>query len=174
MRQTKPLPWGARVSLDFRQKLLDMCVRLGWTEDHAGWLMACMAFETGRTFSPSVRNPASSATGLIQFMEATARGMGTSTRELARMPATQQLDYVEKYFRPNARNINSLEDMYMAILWPKGISQTLEHVLWKTGTRQYAVNRGLDKNRDGRVTKSEAAAKVKELYYEGLLFKNVA
>lgn len=174
MKQTKPLPWGMKVSLDFKQKLFNMCERLKWTEDHAGWLMACMAFETGRTFSPSVRNPASSATGLIQFMEATARGMGTSTKELARMSATKQLDYVERYFKANAHKINSLEDMYMAILWPKGISQTLEYVLWKTGTRQYAVNRGLDKNRDGRVTKLEAASKVKELYYEGLLIKNVA
>lgn len=32
------------------------------------FLMATMAFETAETFSPSVRNPLSNATGLIQFM----------------------------------------------------------------------------------------------------------
>lgn len=172
MKQTKPLPWGKRVNESFRSKLFEICSNLGWTENHAGWLMACMAFETGRTFSPNVRNPTSSATGLIQFMSATARGLGTTTTALVRMSAVQQLDYVEKYFKPYARSIRSLDDMYMAILWPKGIAQPLEYILWKTGTRAYAVNRGLDSNRDGKVTKSEAAAKVRQLYHEGFRAEN--
>lgn len=166
---TKPLAWGARVSADFRERVYALCAALGWSEDHASWLMACMAFETGQTFSPSVRNPASSATGLIQFMAATARGLGTTTTRLARMSAVEQLAYVEAYFRPTARRIRSLEDLYLAILWPKGVGQALEYVLWKTGTRAYWVNRGLDRNRDGQVTKAEAAAKVREQLLIGLL-----
>lgn len=173
MTPTKPLPWGARVSADFRARVYRLCSNLGWNEDHAAWLMACMAFETGRTFSPSVRNPSSSATGLIQFMAATARGLGTTTKALARMSAVEQLGYVERYFRPHAGRIRSLEDMYMAILWPRGIGQVLEYVLWKTGTRTYAVNRGLDANRDGKVTKREAASKVRAMLDEGYLKANV-
>lgn len=173
MTPTKPLPWGARVSPEFRARVYRLCDNLGWSEDHAAWLMSCMAFESGRTFSPSVRNPASSATGLIQFMAATARGLGTTTAALARMSAVEQLGYVERYFRPYAARIRSLEDMYMAILWPRGIGQILEYVLWKTGTRAYAVNRGLDANRDGRVTKREAAAKVRAMLDEGYSMRNV-
>jgi len=168
MRPTKPLAWGNRVSAAFRDRVYDLCDNLGWSEDHASWLMAVMAFETGRKFRSDTRNPASSATGLIQFMAATARGMGTTTAKLAQMGEVQQLGWVERYLRPYASRIRSLEDMYMAVLWPRGVGQAIEYVLWVTGTRQYAVNRGLDANRDGKVTKREAAGKVREQLQLGL------
>ena len=82
------LAWGARVSPEFRSKLAVGCAELGIDPSH---LMACMAFETGRTFSPSVRNEVSGATGLIQFMPSTAKGMGLTTAELAGMTAEDQL-----------------------------------------------------------------------------------
>ncbi len=168
MRQTKPLAWGRQVSPGFRERLFQLCENLGWSEDQASDLMAIIAFETGRMFSPSVRNPRSSATGLIQFMAATAKALGTSTKALAAMTPEGQLDYVERYFRPHASRIKTLEDMYMTVLWPRAVGRTLEYVLWKTGTRAFAVNRGLDLNRDGRVTKREAAAKVREQREVGL------
>lgn len=41
--------------------------------------MAAMAFESGETFSPSIKNAAGSgAVGLIQFMPSTAKALGTS------------------------------------------------------------------------------------------------
>ena len=43
------------------------------------FLLACMAFESGMSFCSSIRNAASGATGLIQFMPSTARGLGTTT-----------------------------------------------------------------------------------------------
>lgn len=165
---TPPLAFGARVSPAFRARLRELVRNLGWTDAHADWLMACMAFETGETFSPSVRNPRSTATGLIQFMAATARQLGTTTTALAAMSAEQQLAYVEAYLRPYAKRIRSLEDMYLAILWPRGIGQALNWVLWTSGTQAYAVNRGLDRNRDGKVTKAEATAKVRALLEKGL------
>jgi hypothetical protein len=59
-----------------------------------------MAFETGGTFSPSQKNAAgSSVIGLIQFMSTTAKNLGTSTSELAKMTAVEQLNYVEKYLK---------------------------------------------------------------------------
>lgn len=167
------LSWGARVSPAFRTKVFSICRDLGWGSDHPDWLMACMAFETGREFRSNTRNPASSATGLIQFMAATARGLGTTTRKLAAMSEVDQLDYVKRYFQPYASRIHSLEDMYMAILWPRGVGQIAEYVLWKTGTRAYAVNRALDKNRDGRVTKREAANKVRAQLETGMRDPNV-
>lgn len=164
----RPLAFGARVSPAFRARLRELVRNLGWTDEHADWLMACMAFETGETFSPSIRNPSSTATGLIQFMAATARQLGTTTTALAGMSAEQQLAYVEAYLRPYANRIRSLEDLYMSILWPRGIGQALNWALWASGTQAYAVNRGLDLNRDGRVTKREATAKVRALLAKGM------
>jgi hypothetical protein len=134
--------------------------------------MAAIAFETGRTFSASVRNPRSSAVGLIQFMRATATNLGTSTDALARMSAEEQLTYVERYFRPYASRIASLEDLYLAILWPAAVGKPSHWVLWPQGAPAYAVNRGLDANRDARITKAEAAAKVQAHLAQGLLADN--
>jgi hypothetical protein len=159
---TKSLAWGKKVSPSFRKKLYQICDELGWGSEHPSWLMACMAFETGRTFSPSIKNPSSSASGLIQFMDATARGLGTTTAKLRAMTPVQQLDWVKKYFKPYASRVNSLEDMYMAILWPVAVGKPLDYALWRSGTRTYAANRGLDVNRDRRTTKREAAGKVRE------------
>ena len=36
------------------------------------WLMAVMNLETGGTFSPSIQNKSTGATGLIQFIPSTA------------------------------------------------------------------------------------------------------
>lgn len=166
------LAWGSKVTPVFRLRVYELCKNLNWPESYASYLMACIAFETGRTFSSTTINRKSGAIGLIQFMKGTARALGTSTAALAKMSNTQQLDYVEKYFRPYASSIKNLESMYMAILWPKAIPNSLEYVLWKTGTRTYLMNRGLDKNRDGRVTKSEAASKVREQLALGLSKEN--
>jgi hypothetical protein len=161
------LAWGAKVSREFRQKVRAICARLGIDPDH---LMACMAWETGRTFSPSVRNMAGSgATGLIQFMPATAAGMGTTTGALAKMSAIAQLDYVERYFAPYRGRMRNLGDVYMAILWPAGIGKADDWVLWDRATRPttYRQNAGIDINRDGRITRAEALAKVSGLLAEG-------
>ncbi|HBC04295.1 MAG TPA: hypothetical protein DC015_08915, partial [Aequorivita sp.] len=40
------------------------------------WLMAVINFESAGTFSPSIQNKYSGATGLIQFMPSTAKSLG--------------------------------------------------------------------------------------------------
>lgn len=164
------LPFGAKVSADFRERLVRLCKNLKWTPEHAGWLMACMAFESAESFSPSIKNAAGSgATGLIQFMPRTAIGLGTTVSQLATMSATAQLDYVEKYFRPYAARIKSLSDMYMAILLPKYVGAGEESVLFSEGIA-YRQNSGLDRNKDGKVTKREAAIHVQTKHIRGARF----
>lgn len=167
------LAWGAATSAEFRARIWDIVDGFGWRPEHANWLMACIAFESGRSFSPSIRNAAGSgATGLIQFMPFTARDLGTSTDELASMTAVEQLDYVEAYFRPYADRIESLSDMYLAILMPRYVGSPENTVLFDGGIA-YRQNKGLDANRDGDITKGEAAAKVKSMLAEGLRTGNV-
>ncbi|MGQ7286026.1 hypothetical protein ACUN7Z_00575 [Vreelandella venusta] len=164
------LPWGAKISPPEIAKVFEICGRMNWGADLAGELMGCMAFESGRTFRPDIRNAAGSgATGLIQFMPATARDLGTTTDALARMTAVEQLEYVYAYFTKYRwhERVRCLEDMYMAILMPKYISSPLGTVLFNDGTRAYTQNRGLDADQDGRITKAEAAAKVRAVYLEG-------
>lgn len=167
------LAWGAKVSPEFRKRVREVAAKIGAPADD---LMAAMAWETGRTFSPSQRNMAGSgATGLIQFMPATARGLGTTTDALARMTAVQQLDYVERYFLPYRGKLRNLGDLYMAILWPAGVGKPDSYVLWDAKTRPttYRQNAGIDINRDGVITRAEALAKVSGLLAEGLLPGNV-
>jgi hypothetical protein len=99
------LAWGAAVSPAFVAKVHRICADLGCESND---LMAAIAFESVETFSPSIRNPMSGATGLIQFMSDTAQGLGTSTDELATMSPEDQLTYVEKYFRPYAGHLSTI------------------------------------------------------------------
>lgn len=142
----------------FRNKTAQVAERLGIKPL---WLLACMSFETGGTFSPSIRNAAGSgATGLIQFMPATAVGLGTTTQALATMDRLQQLDWVEKYFQPYKGRMRGLHDVYMAILWPAAVGRGPEFILFRSGGIAYRQNAGLDWNQDGQITAGEASAKV--------------
>lgn len=161
------LVWGARVEQDFRTRVRQMGKTLNINPN---WVMAIMGFETRFTFDPTTRNPRGSATGLIQFTEATANELGTSTAALRRMTAVQQLDYVEKYFAKYASRIVNLGDAYMAVLWPVAMGRPDSYVMWtKVGTyaREYDVNRELDINRDDQITRGEAASLVNKSMSDG-------
>lgn len=151
------LAWGAKVSDKFRKKVSRISGDLGCDPD---FLMAAMAFETRETFSPKIKNPTSGATGLIQFMPNTAIGLGTTTAALALMSAENQLDFVEKYFASQKGKLHTLEDVYMAILWPVAVGKNNNYVLFAAPSMAYKQNKGLDSDGNGQVTKAEAAAKV--------------
>lgn len=177
------LAWGAKVSPTFRE-------RVWWIADDistkqkaqfdANWLMACMAWESGESFSPSKKNMAGSgATGLIQFMPTTAKELGDyrkvslSTAALAAMTAEDQLTWVYWYFRMQIDRhgaITNLEDCYMAILWPGAIGKPVSAALWEKGKMPttYRQNAGLDSNKDGTITKLEAASHVREKLEKGI------
>ena len=156
--------WSSKVSQTFVDRVEWICDELGMSSDY---LMACMAFESGESFSAAKRNPISSATGLIQFMAATARSLGTTTAALAKMSDEDQLKYVYKYFLPFKGRLKTLEDTYMAILLPSAVGKPNDSNIFRASRAQYLANKGLDKNRDGKVTKAEAAAKVWEKYEKG-------
>jgi hypothetical protein len=166
------LAWGARVSADFGTKVRAIATNLGIDPN---FLMACMAFETGQTFSPSKRNPVSSATGLIQFLSSTAMRLGTTVTALAGMTAEAQLTFVEKYFLPKKGQLHSLTDVYMQILRPVAVGKPDDFVLFSRATDAgtYNANRGLDLNDDGTVTKNEATSKVAAMLTLGLRPGNV-
>lgn len=170
-KQTRPIAWGAKVSATFRARAWWTAVTLRQDPDH---LMSCMAFESGETFSASIRNAAGSgAVGLIQFMPSTAAALGTSVDALARMKAEDQINFVYKYLRPFAGRMETLADSYMAILLPKYVGAPDDSILFSGGTA-YRQNSGLDANKDGRITKIEAAARVMQKLAIGRRPENMA
>lgn len=163
---SKKIAWGNKVSGAFKLKVIEICNELELTPDY---LMACMAFETGETFSSTIKNAAGSgAVGLIQFMPSTAKALGSSTEKLEKLSAVEQLDYVKSYFLPQKGKLNSLEDVYMAILYPAAIGKPTSHVLFEEGKKTYEQNKGFDSNKDGKITLEEISAKVRQKYDRGL------
>ncbi len=164
----RQIAWGNKVSSTFRERVLWIADNLGCS---ANDLMACMAWESGETFRADIKNAAGSgATGLIQFMPSTARALGTTTAKLAALSPEDQLNYVYKYFQPYAGRLNNLGDIYMAILWPKGVGKPDHYVLFdrsKTPTT-FRQNAGLDVNKDGLVTRAECLVKINEKLAKGL------
>jgi hypothetical protein len=169
------LAWGAHVSPIFAKGVIGMSRRLAVPDP--SYLMSCMAFETGETFSPSIRNAAGSgAVGLIQFMPQTAHLLGTTTEDLVAMTAENQLMFVETYFKPRAGKLKTLGDVYGAILWPAMIGKPDDAIVFNKDDVQrpklYVQNKGLDLNKDGHITRGEIVALVQAKMAKGLLQQN--
>lgn len=98
------------------------------------------------------------ATGLIQFMPSTAKGIGTTNRDLYKMNAVQQLDYVKKYFIPWKGKMKSYYDVYAVVFFPALIGKPDTWVLATKDTSAATIakqNPAINKNRDGLITVSE-------------------
>jgi hypothetical protein len=90
------------------------------------WLANVINFES-RGGDPQAVNTSGTkptyATGLIQFMPFTARGLGTSIDALVVMSGREQMKWVEKYFMPWRGRLDSQEDVYMAVFYPVAIGK---------------------------------------------------
>ncbi len=165
------IAWGNAVDLGFKTGVISIAFDLVVCVD---FLMAAMAFESGETFSASTPNAAGSgAVGLIQFMPSTAVNLGTTTDALAAMTASAQLAYVKLYFAPYRGKLKTLEDVYMAILYPAAIGTGSDHVLFSSGTQAYSQNVGLDLDGNGFITVGEATSRVRREYEKGLTGANI-
>lgn len=155
----------------FAAKLLETAHRLGIMP---GWLMVVFYIETAASrtgkIDHRVMNPATGATGLIQFMPRTAAALGTTTAALAQMSNVQQLGWVEKYLNPYRGRMKSLTDVYMAVFFPAAIGKPDNWVLQTTRLSAETVARFnplFDLNKDGRITVGEIKAKVSQFVPKG-------
>lgn len=119
----------------FMKKLQQVANALGI---EASVLLGIMKHETNNTLSPKAKAPGKhGAIGLIQFIPKTARDLGTSTSELAKMSATQQLDYVYKFYKSvGVRPGMDIGDMYMLTFMPAYVGKTPSTILGKKGGGQ--------------------------------------
>ena len=129
-------------------------------------LMALMYSESG--IDPSRTNSNGGATGLIQFMPKTAESLGTTTEKLKKMSAVEQMDYVEKCLLQSKKMAGykdsdtlSAGSLYAITFLP---AYAKNEVLTTKNDKYYAPNKGLDKNKDGKITKSELDSRLKGYY----------
>lgn len=162
------LIWGAKVSVEFRKKVVQICKEL-WGEESklemANQLMICMNVETEGKFTADVGYP--EATGLIQFTESAIAEMNRihkktkytgpdykdkqlTKNDLKDMTEIRQLDFVKLYFQMHLerykRIINNAEDMYMAIFAPIGVGKQGDYILYdkSISPKYYRKNRSAD------------------------------
>lgn len=131
-------------------------------------LMALMYSES--RLNTTAVNKKTKATGLIQFMPDTAKGLGTSQEALKTMSAEEQLKYVEKYLL-NAKKSkgfgNSYIDagtLYALTYVPKMAKNEVIATKSNDTNGWYSQNKGLDTNKDGKITKSELGERLKNYY----------
>jgi hypothetical protein len=176
MARTLPnVPGIERLTQAERTELWEMAERNGWPRDA---LPALMSLESG--FRANIRNPQpnQTATGLIQMIDSTAKGLGIEggADELRTMNAAEQLPYVEKYFQRAFKHLSGaprLADFYLAN-WGARPGLPLSHVLATKGDDtpvrsgssitygdHYRLNRGLDANGDGRITVADLDTKLR-------------
>lgn len=120
------------------------------------WLMAVMYKESG--LNHRAVNSNGGATGLIQFMPATAKGLGTTTAALRNMSNVEQLDYVYKYYKPYISKLNSYPDLYLATFFPAALSKSDDWVIQSSGLSAATIanaNKIIDLNKDGKITVGE-------------------
>lgn len=120
------------------------------------WLMAVMYKES--KLNHKAVNSTTGATGLIQFMPATAQSLGTSTTALKNMSNIEQLDYVYKYYRPYISKLNSYPDLYLATFFPKALGKSDDYVMQTSSLPASTVarqNPEVDLNKDGQITVGE-------------------
>lgn len=102
----------------YQRKLMDqVAVSIGAKPDD---LFELIKFETAGTFSPTIKNPNSTARGLIQFTDGTARNLGfaDSLDLVTQNPTVEtQLLIVKKYleqFRP----FPTKQSLFMSVFLP--------------------------------------------------------
>lgn len=131
------------------------------------FLNTVIAFETSGTWSPSIKNAAGSgATGLIQFIAPTAVRLGTTTKDLANMTYIQQLEYVKKYFS-QFKKLHTLEDVYLAVFYPKAIGLANSAIIATAGEKTYEQNKGFDTSGKGYITKLDITSTIRSVYNAG-------
>lgn len=144
------LPFIEKVKVNqqsFGNGVIDIAEEIG-TLPH--FLMIVMNNESG--LNPAAKNPTSSATGLIQFMEDTARGMGTTTAALKQMSNVEQLKYVRKYLLPYKGKLNDVSDVYLSVFFPLALKKSEDYIFPKWAS---SANPIFDLNKDGQLTKKE-------------------
>ena len=120
-------------------------------------ILAVMHAESG--LNSAAVNKKSGASGLIQFMPKTAKGLGTSVEAIRNMSATEQMVYVREYMTKAKKNAGFSESdkltagqVYSLVFMP---ARAKREVLTTSDELAYQWNAPTDLNGDGKITRTE-------------------
>lgn len=125
------------------------------------WAEAAHKIEFESGWRPDATNPfkdkkGESATGLLQWMPATARGMNTSVSEIKAMSRAEQAPLAARYWGNVTRHYKGLSrpgDMYIVGGYPAALALPEEHVIAEPGSAIWVQNPAWrDKTAGGAVT----------------------
>ena len=119
------------------------------------WLMGLMYHES--RLNHRIKNSIG-ATGLIQFMPGTMRGLNVTSQQLISMSNVQQLDYVYLYFKPYANRIKSAYDLFLITFLPIALGQKDDFIFHTSSLPASVIanqNAPFDLNKDGQITLKE-------------------
>lgn len=133
---------------EFIAKLYEISKKL---QIKANWLLYVMKKES--SINPKAVNPISGASGLIQFLPSTAKGLHTSVEEIRRMSSTDQLNLVYKYFEKYRGRIKNVSDLYMITFYPAALGKDDDDNIG--GKKVAQQNKVVDLNKDGQITVGE-------------------
>lgn len=174
-----------RTDEGFRQQLVAGSLAHGYNPD---FIAATMSVESG--FRPGIRNlGGSSAAGLIQFWKSyfkpvcTRANMDVSWEGMQKLTATEQLPLVFAYF--DGTRLSQLGasatvgDYYMAVFMPALIGASPSTLLGSADgqgvsstklslKKVYEQNRGLDRDKDGKITVGDVQRTVTRALNAGL------
>ena len=131
-------------------------------------LMAVMYSESGIDSKKVGRN---GATGLIQFLPKYMSGLGTNAEALKKMSDVEQMNYVEKCIKAS-KKIAKISDsqtidsgtLYALVYLPAYAGREILATKTNDPNGYYSSNKGLDANKDGKITKSDLATRLKNYY----------
>ena len=150
-----PTPWASDTAFITKVQSVAQSLNCNYID-----LLACMANETGATFDPGLVNSIG-ATGLIQFMPTTAKGLGTSTDTLKNLDRVTQLDWVLKFFQYFKINTKAptpkLQDLYNCIFWPAAVGKPDNYIIAPAGSNVANQNKSLQAG-DGSITAASVGA----------------
>ena len=141
----------------FFLRLDEVCLELGAAKaDMLGVMMAESGVKAG------ARNPHTNASGLIQFMPSTLKGLGyvAGDEEFRKIAAHEQLPWVRRYFIPHKGILTDIGRVYCAVFLPAllrhidGDGYVLAAKNGRLGWA-YSANTVFDANNDETITLAE-------------------
>jgi len=148
-----------------REALKAVAQRLGVPTD---WLAAVINFETAGTWNPTIKNPNSSARGLIQFLDKTAQGLGyQSAVDLVTKHPTiesQLRGPVLKYFLQFAPPFKTKQELWFSVFLPRYKKSPMNTVIYHDDPAKQAAFRRAN---PGIKTVGDYYHKLEKMFYKG-------
>ena len=149
------------LSQEFYNKVVQIANRINCSADD---LMALMNSESG--LNHDIVNGIG-ATGLIQFLPKTAKGLGTTTAALRQMTPEQQLVYVEKHLTTTKKWAGFSDSerlgpgtLYALVFLPAYAKRDVLADRDNDPNGYYSSNKGVDIDGDGKITKADLAKRI--------------